>query len=234
MADNSGDLRETAKFGSSRALSMQMIPIALGIILFGVVFLAIELSKPYPEGAWYAWLALGAGLALLIAALVRHAGKETHSLVISPFGVLYTDAAKHVIPWNEIILIGRADATHGSGKSRMNARNAVFLCTSNDYYQARVADKTFFTQVFGSEFFVESGDHIRIPLFHPLISAKADDIWAAVEPRWRAFSPHAKDAPQQLVHESYASKAFQGLAHEAGRGLRGLFPQKKNRFGRDE
>ncbi len=234
MSATSDELRDTVRFGSSRRLSMQMIPFALGIIALGVVLLWLELSQPYPESTAMAWLILAGGLAFLIIALVSHARKETHSLVISPFGVLYDHAAKHVIPWSEITSIGRMDATHGTGKSRTRARNAVYLTIGESYYRARIFEDTFFNKVFGSDFFLNKGDDIRIPVFHPLISEKADDIWAAVEPRWRAFSEHAKGSPDNLINESEASLTFQSLAHEAGRAMRTLLPKGKNRFGRDQ
>lgn len=214
MTSKPTNVQETLSFGIETYL-MKQRPVAIGLLVLGGIVLAIVRSDPVLDKT-----ALAAGLILVVGSLAyityahyRAALPGKPVLVLSPSGIRTRMGVRkeYSIPWNEIHGVETIDTSALplswilSSRHTVTFRDVTVVLVSRRFYDKHVHVRSWLMRgPYWSCFFVPTGDSVQIAIMHEHVSVPPQDMRAAIEQRWCAFSnhPNARLPPKPHVFGS--------------------------------
>lgn len=181
------DVDKVLTFDTDRYV-FKRLPILVGVVILGVVFVAVARASDTRQGEG---IVLGSivtlfGLFAIARSYYRRAHPLKPNLQLSPDGVILRIGKdkEFRIPWNEIQDLGQTDI-RGRGYAH---RNVTVALLSGGFFDANLPMKPGLAR--GSLWryhFIPGGDVVQVAFHHEFLSISAEELWAEIEARWRAF-----------------------------------------------
>lgn len=200
MTDGSQRAEATLSYDNGRYVARH-IPIfaALGVLGLGLLYLVEQGGDAGPRDRFAALLLAGGGfcLALLAWWRSRHPGEPT--LVLSTTGMRYrlSRDVTLTVPWHEVAGVGTTDVritTRGFGRAR---RGVPTVLLPRRCIPARANLQSWWQRERWQHTLVPKAALVQVAIHDDLLGVPADELYAAIDKRWRAFSrrPDADGPP---------------------------------------
>lgn len=190
------DVQKPLAFGYD-GYFVKQVPFAAGLAALGVlIFFLVEGEGSRDREAMFAAsILIAAGLGFIAYAYYRRAHPHQPVLRLTSSGVRYRiPGVKEVfIPWLDVQSVESIDYSgfNWLGPVRIRFRDITAIAVSKRFYDSQINVGSLFWRGPGWEYlFVPKGDAVQITLHHDMMGLAADELRAAVETRWRAFSDH--------------------------------------------
>ncbi len=184
------DASQTLNFSRAKLGQKFFVIGLLGLVAGG--FLIGFGGKPDIRAAGYVAVALG--FALCMYEMHRHFHPGKPMLSLAPDGVhFHIELARTLfIPWHELKAIRKIDVTDVNGKWPLQQvfRGVTALVVTNDFYARHLDLGNAFLRGPGwGNLFIpdEKNNVMQMALHEGTLPATSDEIYAAVETRWKAF-----------------------------------------------
>jgi hypothetical protein len=183
-----------------RATGVQLIRIGLALIAVSLV--SATLGRSTGQAAILAVMAAG-GFAMVIWGFAADAQPGRPYLALSPDGLSMSSGGKaeFIVPWSEITAVdltdfearvfGNSGALFRSQRYKL-CKDVTAVSVPRAFYDAEINRYSAFRRGPGWEnVFAERGDVVKIILHAEIMDAAPQDIFRAVEARWKAFGGRA-------------------------------------------
>lgn len=189
------DANYTLKFGRQKVARHFLIIGVLGIGV-GILITSSDAFRGNEKYMGYFLFALGA---LLTGYGLHHSfSAGTPIAVLSPSGVtLDIEWVKNFhIPWHAVKAVEKIDVRVPTKGWYTTYKNVTALVVSKKFYESFVHVENPILRGPGWEHnFIDNGDTVQIALNYAVLPASAEEIYAAVDVRWKAFRDK-KPAPK--------------------------------------
>lgn len=183
MPAHHDDVRRTLEYGQSHDMARSALPWTLGAIAFGLFILAMrDGGSSDGKDTLLAGIVIAGALVFLGVLTYRRAQPSVPQLALSEQGIVFRQVSEKLIPWDEIRAVTRDTV---SGSKDFFSTKVVRLEVSPQFYE-RYVQGHWLESVTGS-----GGDPSAIYLAYYL-DVPHDELVAAVQRRWLAFSSHAE------------------------------------------
>lgn len=191
------DVNYTLKFGREK-IAWKFLVIGLLCLAFGIYGVSYDDSSNRKLMAWVA-LVLGFGLSGYGLHHSFNAGKPL--AMLSPAGVeLHIEWVKtFLIPWHEVRSVEKIDVSVPARMGSTTFKDVTAVVVTKRFYDRVIHVSNPLLRGPGwNNAFIDNGDTVQVALNHAVLPASAEEIYAAVDARWRAFRDrkpaHAKSA----------------------------------------
>jgi len=182
------DVSRVLSFGREKLAQKNMI---FAAIAGGVGLVAVAVADDDVMMTIVGWGLMAFGLGFFGWELSRVTQKQKPLLVLTPEALFIRieGATEFAIPWSEMRGVDRIDIE--------GVRGAVFksvtvVLVDRVFYDRVIHVDSFFWRGPGwDSFFVPLGDQMQVALHHAFLPVAADDLFAAVEARYKAFGTAA-------------------------------------------
>jgi len=188
------DVNHTLKFGRQKVARAFLI---LGVLCIGVSILLVSTDTVRGSERYIPYLAFALG-ALLTGYGIHHTfNTGTPIAVLSPSGIaLNIEWVKSFhVPWHEVKDVRKIDVRVPTKGWYTTYKNVTAVAVSRAFYDRFVhVDNALLRGPGWEHNFIEDGGTILIALNYAALPATAEEIFAAVDARWKAFRGNVQPA----------------------------------------
>lgn len=186
------DVNYVLKFGREKVLRSFLIIglLSLAVGIFGASFDLVRENEKY-----IAYIAFVLGVLLTGYAMHGTFNKGTPIAVLSPSGItLDIEWVKNfLVPWHEVNAVEKIDVTVPTRGWYKTIRGVTAVVVSKSFYDRIVhVDNPILRGPGWDNAFIDNGDTVQITLNHAVLPASAEEIFVAVDTRWKAFRDKTK------------------------------------------
>jgi hypothetical protein len=190
------DVNYTLKFGRQKVLRSFLV---LGVLCLIIGIVGTSYGGLRGTDKYIPYVAFAVGLALTGYAMHGTFNKTTPIAVLSPSGiVLDIEWVKNfLIPWHEVKAVEKIDISVPTKGWYRTYKDVTAVVVSKTFYDRTIHVSNPLLRGPGWEHnFIDNGDTVQVALNHAVLPATAEEIYAAVDSRWKAFrdktNPKAK------------------------------------------
>ena len=186
------DVNYTLKFGRQKVLRHFLV---LGVLCLIVGIVGTSWDGVRGKDKYIAYFAFAIGVLLTGYAMHGTFNKTTPIAVLSPSGiVLDIEWVKNfLIPWHEVKAVEKIDVQVPPRGWHKTISDVTAVVVSKAFYDRVVhVDNPFLRGPGWDSAFIDNGDTVQVTLNHAVLPASADEIFAAVDTRWKAFRDKTK------------------------------------------
>lgn len=202
------DPNKVLKFGREKVLRSFLVIglIALAIGIYGVSYDTTRGLKPV------AYACFGIGLALCVYAMHGTFNPGKPIAVLSPDGIeLDIEWVKtFLIPWHKVKNVDKIDVRVPTRGWYRTYKGVTAVVIAKSFYEREIHVGNAILRGPGwSNAFIDNGDTVQVALSYAVLPASAEEIFAAVDTRWKAFrdvKPAASPAPPNSAKSKSAKK----------------------------
>lgn len=189
------DVHYTLKFGRQKVARSFLI---IGVLCIGVGILGTSSSAFRGHEKYMAYFAFALGVLLTGYGLHHSFNAGTPIAVLSPSGVsLNIEWVKDFhVPWHQVKAVEKIDVRVPTKGWYTTYKDVTAIIISKSFYDSFVhVDNAFLRGPGWEHNFIDAGDTVKIALNYAVLPATAEEIYAAVDTRWKAFRD--KTRPQE-------------------------------------
>ncbi|MCW5681686.1 MAG: hypothetical protein KF794_08370 [Xanthobacteraceae bacterium] len=195
------DPNRVLKFGREKVLRGFLVIglIALAFGIFGVSYDNTSNIKPV------AYLCFFIGLALCLYAMHKTFNPGKPIAVLSPEGIeLDIEWVKtFLIPWHKVKNIEKIDVRVPTKGWHKTYHDVTAVVVAKSFYDREIhVDNLILRGPGWAHNFIDNGDTVQVALNHAVLPASAEEIFTAVDTRWKAFrgsKPGDAPAPRKAA-----------------------------------
>lgn len=186
------DVNHTLKFGRQKVARAFLF---LGVACIAVSILLISTNTVRGSERYIPYFMFGLGVLLAGYGLHHNFNAGTPVAVLSPTGIaLNIEWVKNfLVPWHEVKAVERIDVRVPTKGWYTTYKGVTAVVISKKFYERYVHVDNMLLRGPGWEHnFIDNGDTVQIALNYAVLPASADEIYAAVDTRWKAFRDKTK------------------------------------------
>lgn len=186
------DPGKTCEYGYTHVRAARDLPRALALTALALA-LTVPVGDWPPDGMIVPALVFGGwGIGLLALSLYRLATPDRPTLVLSREGLLHRRATDRLIPWSEVRDVRQQNVMVTAGLNVWGTHSGAVAVTITGAFHDRLMQGRHLRQyLFGMGHFGAKGEVVDLYVFPSQAHADADELFAAIEARWRAFGAGA-------------------------------------------
>jgi hypothetical protein len=188
------DVNYTLKFGRQKVLRSFLI---IGVLCILIGILGTSWDGFRGNDKYIVYLAFAIGVLLTGYAMHGTFNKTTPIAVLSPSGiVLDIEWVKNfLIPWHEVKAVEKIDVRVPTKGWYTTYKDVTAVVVSKAFYDRVVHVDNMLLRGPGWDYnFIDNGDTVQIALNYAVLPASAEEIFVAVDTRWKAFRDKTKAA----------------------------------------